>query len=1253
MKKALALLLCIILCFGLCVPALGAYNDDVKVSAVLDPAKLDYDESNDQTVYLTVSLSKSVSLYSMSLQVDIPSGLTLSALESGSSAITLEEDEHYSLDTGRVSWYAGKNKTATDLVILTITVPAGTSGSFKVGVKEIELATAGENNGDNWMEGGSAYATLTVEKFVPTQETTPSASFTATGPDSGKLTGLVNGASYQLTGASPASFTASGTSQAITGVSAGKLTLVKKGNGSTTTDSEAQSITVTKAAKPSLTATQPATIDGKGSIPTDSTHEFSTDGKTFTACSGETTGLEPGTYYVRVKAKGAALASDSQKITIKAFDPNREDTPNATFTATGPSAGTLSNLTSGMKYSIDGGETWTTVSGTSAKLTGLSACTITVMMPGNGSTTTDSDEQTIKVTKAAKPSLTATQPDAVDGKGSIPTTAAHEFSTDGKTFTACSGETTDLEPGTYYVRVKAKGTVLASDSQTITIEKFIPTYTVSFDAGGGTGTMADEKVKEGDYELPACGFTAPAGQEYKAWSIDGVEYNEGYVYKVENDITVVALWQDIKTFTVTFDANGGSGSMASKTFNEGDKLTLPECSFTAPSGKQFKAWSVDGKEYAAGDSITISADITVKAVWEDAEIEPKVIATVCFHLQGGTVSGLKDGQTVEYTEDDIGTALPTATRSGYIFDGWFDKKSGGTQYKKVSESMPADLYAHWTEEEDNTIRVTFRLIGAKLADEDVDLGAKRYMPDYVTWIATTAYEMEEGATVYDLWVKATGDAGIKSVGAAKNYVSAVYAPDSLGGYELAEFTNGKRSGWMYTINGKHPGYGLKEQKLTDGDVVIWHYVNDYAYEVDDWVSEGQWQSLGDGTYYNLWLKAPDRFGGAGGGLKPSGGGGNGGGGSSGDDGKDEDKTSDQENTPVVKDDTITVKPEVEDGEAKAEVGEEAVTEALENCTDDILTVKVDTKDADSVELTLSAEAVKAVSDADADLHIETENGTVKLDADALSELAGSGKDVTVTVQANEDGTTKLAVNVNGKPADVKMKVELPAAEDGQVLVAVHADGTEEIIKKSLVEDGKVYAELPAGATVKIIENAKSFNDVKDSDWFADAVEFASSHELFQGVAEGEFAPKLPMTRAMLVTVLYRLEDEPDAAGTIHFDDVADNTWYSDAVAWAAEAGIVQGTGDGFDPNANVTREQIATILYRYAQKIGLDTSAKGDISRFSDGAKVSSWASDAMAWAVSVGLFRGDDTNSLNPQGDATRAEVATLLERLVKLIVM
>ena len=131
--KLVALLLCIILCLGLCVPALGAYNDDVTVSATLDQTKLSYDADNDRTVTLTVTLSKTVGLYSVYYVADVPKELTLSGLTSDITSLS------YSLDTGIVSWFdmQGKNVDTTNLAVLTVTVPAGTAGTFKIGIKEI------------------------------------------------------------------------------------------------------------------------------------------------------------------------------------------------------------------------------------------------------------------------------------------------------------------------------------------------------------------------------------------------------------------------------------------------------------------------------------------------------------------------------------------------------------------------------------------------------------------------------------------------------------------------------------------------------------------------------------------------------------------------------------------------------------------------------------------------------------------------------------------------------------------------------------------------------------------------------------------------------------------------------------------------------------------------------------------------------------------------------------------------------------
>ena len=197
----------------------------------------------------------------------------------------------------------------------------------------------------------------------------------------------------------------------------------------------------------------------------------------------------------------------------------------------------------------------------------------------------------------------------------------------------------------------------------------IVTYTVSFAANGGTGTMADVTGISGEYTLPANGFTAPAGKQFKAWSVGGVEKAVGDKITVTANTTVTAVWEDIPvvTYTVSFDANGGTGSMADVTGVSGE-YTLPANGFTAPDGKQFKAWSVGGVEKAAGDKITVTANTTVTAVWE--AIEYNVTVT------GGTASV---GAGTPITKATMGTTVTltaNAAPSGKVFDKW-EVVSGG------------------------------------------------------------------------------------------------------------------------------------------------------------------------------------------------------------------------------------------------------------------------------------------------------------------------------------------------------------------------------------------------------------------------------------------------------------------------------------------------------------------------------------------------------------------------------------------------
>ena len=192
--------------------------------------------------------------------------------------------------------------------------------------------------------------------------------------------------------------------------------------------------------------------------------------------------------------------------------------------------------------------------------------------------------------------------------------------------------------------------------------------------------------------------------------------------------------------------------------------------------------------------------------------------------------------------------------------------------------------------------------------------------------------------------------------------------------------------------------------------------------------------------------------------------------------------------------------------------------------------------------------------------------------------------------------------------------------------------------------------LTAVPTVWAAEEDTGFSDVAADAWYAGAVEYVRDNGLMSGTGSATFSPNAATSRAMLATVLYRAAGSPAAEGTAAFSDVAADAWYADAVAWASENGIVKGYSDTvFAPNDTVTREQLATILYRYAEYKEYDVSAKGDLTTFADGAETSSWAAEAMEWAVGSSLLSGKDGGKLDPTGTATRAEVATILMRFME----
>ncbi len=247
-------------------------------------------------------------------------------------------------------------------------------------------------------------------------------------------------------------------------------------------------------------------------------------------------------------------------------------------------------------------------------------------------------------------------------------------------------------------------------------------------------------------------------------------------------------------------------------------------------------------------------------------------------------------------------------------------------------------------------------------------------------------------------------------------------------------------------------------------------------------------------------------------------------------------------------------------------------------------------------------------------------------------VSGSGGKVTVAsngiVTITPDRGYQISkITVNGKEVNIPANGKLTGlGKDDKVVVTFE----------------KIPEEKPDTSTTP-------FTDVAKNAWYADAVQYVYENGIMDGTSAASFSPNATTTRGMIVTMLHRLEDTPPAASS-GFTDVAVGAWYADAVAWAAKNGVVNGvSAASFAPNTAITREQLAAILYRYAQLKGYSVSVSGNLSGYADASQISEYAVTAMQWANAAGLITGNTANTLNPRGHATRAEVATILMRFIE----
>ena len=481
----------------------------------------------------------------------------------------------------------------------------------------------------------------------------------------------------------------------------------------------------------------------------------------------------------------------------------------------------------------------------------------------------------------------------------------------------------------------------------------------------------------------------------------------------------------------------------------------------------------------------------------------------------------------------------------------------------------------------------------------------------------------EGATVYHALIKALEEAGMSQVGAESGYVRSI----SKDGKTLSEFDNGENSGWLYKVNGDLPDVGLTSYAIKDGDRIVWYYTDDWTLDPD----AGKWY------------------------VKPV-------------------------------SSTITPAAAIKDGIASASVSYKDLSEAIsaaKKSGEDTVTITPEIKGkVNGIAVSLPKSAAANAAKQGVQLIVETDKARVNLRAEVLGELAknsGSELKLEITEKRAEEVSDKLAhenldgasivevtLMIDGKPVTVfggkKLLIDIPvdskrfrAGDTCRVLVLSDDGAAERTSGQCIKKNDALFVRVETthlSIFVVMRDAALPFTDVADTAWYADAVQYAYERGLMTGVSESEFGPDGTATRGQIVTILWRLAGSPVVNYAMRYADMDEGAWYGEAVRWAASTGVVTGyTESSFGPNDAITREQLAAILYRYIKTQGQGFTGMWYFPlRYDDAASISSWADEAMHWCVMKGLLNGTSETTLSPQLTATRAQLATILQRFCEL---
>lgn len=652
-----------------------------------------------------------------------------------------------------------------------------------------------------------------------------------------------------------------------------------------------------------------------------------------------------------------------------------------------------------------------------------------------------------------------------------------------------------------------------------------------------------------------------------------------------------------------------------------------------PSHEQYCLGSLisdsNGTIYYSNDSGYLSAiDNTNAANTDKSKVEFVITPSSLFDSTSYTTTyptvTVKDSGNAEVTTSAggvyylcEGNYTYTVNLNGYTTSsGSFSVEASdiSSGSKIISVTLSSSSTSH-ENDEDETITTTVSVLGYQSS----------------TILSSRTITVENEASAWDAIKEALDNAGISYV--ATDTSMGVYISSVNG---LAEFDKGTNSGWLYTVDGTAPSVSASNYTLNGGEKIVLYYTADYITDSSSGSSGGS-ASLSNKVEADLSSKLNESTGVANATLSG-------------------DALIEFKEDLAAQSDTKGTKATINVTLPSGVTAEnltipQAVMTVLSNKTNTSLYVTTDIGS-----LTINPIAIDNINNAAAGNDITL--SITKLDNSTLSkenrELVGEHpvyglSIICENVKITDFGTGFIEVSIPYTPSE---------DEDTSKLTVYYLDSDGNASKMT----GAVYNE-EAGciifttnhfSTFAVVytdfSDLKIFSDVSESDWYYQAVQYAKQNNLMNGTSDTTFEPNADMTRAMVVTALYNIEEKPTVTDTAGFTDVQDGKWYTDAINWACENGIVAGYGGGlFGTNDSVTREQLMMILLNFANYKQYDTTKTISLTAYMDASTIDSWAMNAMQWAVAEGLITGTTAETLSPIDTSTRAQVAMILMNFSK----